>query len=205
MSFLERLLRRIVKELASGNYPWALVGGLAVSARGRPRFTQDLDLAIAVRDDAQAEDLIHSLGRGGYLVQSLVEQEAAGRLATARLSAPGTSGEGFLVDLLFASSGIEPEIVAEADPLEVFPGIEVPVARLGHLVALKVLAREDATRPQDAGDLRMLLREASDEEMKRAEEGIRLITERGFARGRDLKAGLQEAIAFFGPRLGDNR
>jgi hypothetical protein len=32
---------------------------------------------------------------------------------------------------------------------------------LGHLMALKVLARDDVARPQDAGDLRALVRRAS--------------------------------------------
>lgn len=43
------------------------------------------------------------------------------------------------MDLLFASSGIEHEIVAAADPLEVLPDLTVPVARTGHLIALKPL------------------------------------------------------------------
>jgi hypothetical protein len=36
----------------------------------------------------------------------------------------------------------------------------VPVARIGHLMALKVLARDDRRRPQDFDDLRALRREA---------------------------------------------
>lgn len=38
---------------------------------------------------------------------------------------PDTS-ETEVVDLLFASSGIEPEIVAAAEPLEVLPGLGRP-------------------------------------------------------------------------------
>lgn len=37
--------------------PWALVGGLAISARIEPRFTRDLDIAIAVENDARAEEV----------------------------------------------------------------------------------------------------------------------------------------------------
>jgi hypothetical protein len=86
----------------------------------------------------------------------MVEQEAVGRLATARLrrsSEPASP----VIDLLFASSGIEPEVVAEADAIELLPQLRVRVATTGHLIALKVLARDDVTRPQDAGDLRALL------------------------------------------------
>jgi hypothetical protein len=67
---------------------------------------------------------------------------------------------GGVVDLLFASSGIEPEIAAAADALDVVPGLAVPTARMGHLIALKVLARDDRTRPQDRVDLPALLQRA---------------------------------------------
>ena len=72
-----------------------------------------------------------------------MEQEATSRLATVRLVSPGQTASGVVVDLLFASSGIEPEIVAAADPLEVFPGVTLPVACRGHLIALKTLSRDD--------------------------------------------------------------
>jgi hypothetical protein len=48
------------------------------------------------------------------------------------------------IDLLFGSSGIEDQVVALAGPLEVLPGFVVPVAAVGHLIALKLLARDDA-------------------------------------------------------------
>lgn len=48
-----------------------------------------------------------------------------------------------VVDVLFASSGIEPELVRAAEPIEVLPSLTVPVARTGHLIAVKLLARDD--------------------------------------------------------------
>ncbi|HEY3604485.1 MAG TPA: hypothetical protein VGL04_07415 [Sporichthyaceae bacterium] len=47
-----------------------------------------------------------------------------------------------MTDLLFASSGIEDVVVAEAVTTTVLPGLVVPVARPGHLVALKLLIVE---------------------------------------------------------------
>ena len=58
---------------------------------------------------------------------------------------------------------VREEIAAVAEPLEVVSGLEVPVARVGHLLALKILAAREA-RPQDVGDARQLLRVASAEE-----------------------------------------
>ena len=191
MSRLEEALGEIVAALDNAGVSACLVGGIAVSARIEPRFTRDLDLAISVPDDAEAETLIHTLVRRGYRTVATVEQDAVGRLATARMKPPREVDEGgVVVDLLFASSGIEPEIVAAADLIRVFPSCAVPVARVGHLVALKLLSRDDERRPQDAVDLRALLPAVDEEEERLAREAIHAIVDRGYARGRSLEADL---------------
>jgi hypothetical protein len=111
---LESVLHRIAADLERSNVEFALVGGLAVSVRTEPRFTRDADFAVAVADDAEAEALIRRLRGCGYEIEALVEQDAVGRLATVRLAVTGDAG-GPIIDLLFASSGIEPVIVAEAE------------------------------------------------------------------------------------------
>lgn len=40
---------------------WALIGGWAAGLRAEPRFTRDVDLAIAVSDDAAAEAMTRRL------------------------------------------------------------------------------------------------------------------------------------------------
>jgi predicted nucleotidyltransferase len=107
----------------------ALVGGFAVSVRTEPRFTRDIDLVVAVPDDATAEELL--------------------------------------------------------------PGVIVPVATVGHLIALKLLARDDRVRPQDAGDLRSLLAVADQADMNFARDAVAMIETRGFARGRELSSDLE--------------
>ena len=62
-------------------------------------------------DDAALVLELHAVG---YRVAALVEEEATRRLATIRLIPPGERERGVVVDLLFASSGIEPEIDAGA-------------------------------------------------------------------------------------------
>jgi hypothetical protein len=83
-----------------------------------------------------------------------------------------------------ASSGVEAEIVASADLLETFPGLFVPVAQLGHLLALKILAG----RPRDLEDCRALLAVAKPWDLNQATETLDLIDRRGFHRGMDLLA-----------------
>jgi|CXWL01.1.fsa_nt_gi predicted nucleotidyltransferase len=188
---LEGVLRRIASELTSAGVPFALIGGLAVSVRTEPRFTRDADLAVAVATDAEAETLVHRLGGRGFIAHTVLEQHAMGRLATVRLSESSESS-GPVVDLLFASSGIEAELAAEAELLELLPQLVIPVARTGHLIALKVLSRDDERRPQDLVDLRALVRSAAPEELERARHAVKLITQRGFHRGLDLMAGLRD-------------
>jgi hypothetical protein len=170
------------------------VGGLAVSARAEPRLTRDADLAVLVGDDRDAEALVRDLTARGWRVITAVEQDAAGRLATVRLALAGEDVRGAVTDLLFASSGIEPEIVDLAESIEVVPGLTLPVARLGHLIALKVLARDDRTRPQDRIDLVALLGRADPAAIDQARQALALVTQRGFHRQRDLLSALREAI-----------
>ena len=186
MTTLRTVLRRAVAELSRADCPFALVGGLAVSVRTEPRFTRDADLAVSVAGDAEAEALIHRLRATGCRVDAVVEQQSAGRMATVRLRF--SPAYGAVVDILFASSGIEPEIVAEAEMLELTPGLTMPVAATGHLIALKVLSRDDVARPRDLVDLRALLRVASDRELERARLALALIAARGYDRGRNLAA-----------------
>jgi predicted nucleotidyltransferase len=193
VSRLEAALRGIAAELDRRGRSWAVVGGLAVSARVEPRFTRDIDLALAVADDTEAEALVHALVACGYRVTASLEQESVGRLATVRLEAPGEGPEGVVVDLLFASSGVEPEVVGAADVLEVFPGLSVRVARGGHLLALKVLSRSPH-RPQDPVDIAALLRQADASDIHEARAMCGLIVERGYGRGRDLPRMLEEEL-----------
>jgi predicted nucleotidyltransferase len=190
---LRDALASIAPALRKLDAKFALVGGLAVSARTEPRFTRDIDLAVAVPADKEAEALVHNLRTHGYHPVAHLEQEATGRLATVRLQAGGATGT--VIDLLFASSGIEPEVVAAAEPLEVLPGVRVPVARLSHLLALKVLSREDRSRPQDRADALTLLAAAQPADLDETRQALALIGRRGYARGRDLAHELSRLIA----------
>lgn len=172
---------------------WALVGGMAVSIRTEPRFTRDVDLAVSVGDDAEAERLIAGFVAGGYAPEAIVEQEAAGRIATVRLR-KRSQGEEPFVDLLFASSGIEDLIVAAAEPLEVLRGVEMPVASAEHLLATKVLAAEPS-RPQDRIDALALADALDQDGLEATRDALKEIERRGFSRGRDLLAVMEEILA----------
>jgi hypothetical protein len=188
----ERAAHSIASDLDDLGLSYALIGGFAVSIRTDPRFTQDIDLVVNISDDDAAEIAVNCLVARGYAILATVEHETQGRLATVRLELPGGS---WVVDLLFASSGIESEIVDAADRVEVLRGLWLPVARVGHLIVLKLLARDDATRPQDSADLSALLDVADEDELGLARHVADLVAERGYARGRDLEADLDALLA----------
>ena len=195
MSPLESALGALLARLKAYRADYAIVGGLAVSARTEPRFTRDADVCVLAPDDAFADALIHSLRSDGYRVLALVEQEAAARIATVRLAAPEEADEGVILDLLFASSGVEREVVETAQGMELFDGLMAPIASVPALVALKVLARDDVERPQDRVDLGKLMEVASPADMLEARRLLDLIHERGYDRGRDLRSDLDRLEA----------
>lgn len=187
---MEAALRRTAGDLDRSGHGWALVGGFAVSARADPRFTADVDVAVMVEGDRSAEQLVRALISAGYGLVGSVEHDN-GRLATVRLT-HNVDGPDVVIDLLFASSGIEPEVTKSAEIIEVVSGLNLPVATVGHLIALKLLARDDATRPQDVADLHGLLSVATPADLALAQQSVDLIETRGFNRGRDLRAALRE-------------
>jgi hypothetical protein len=169
---------------------FALVGGLAISVRAEVRFTRDVDLAVCVDDDADAKSLVYQLGAAGYAPIASVEHETCQRLATVRLLAP----QKVKVDLLFASSGIEDEVVAGATPVDMGASGRVPVASAEELLALEVLSMTEA-RLQDRLDAQRLLEFVPDIDLTRVRSHLDRITERGFHREQALRAKLDALLA----------
>src|SRR3954468_24882901 len=124
----ELALAAICRDLVRLGRRFALVGGPLRSAE--VRFTRGVDIAVAVVDDLEAESLTYELRAVGYSAVASVEHETCHRLSTVRLMSPS----GVKVDLLFASSGIEVEIVDRATPID-YEGVgSVPVANAEELL-----------------------------------------------------------------------
>lgn len=190
MQSVDVVLRQAASDLEAIGARWAVIGGLAVAFRAEPRFTKDVDLAVAVVDDQEAEDIVNRLQVRGYALASLVEQDYVNRLATARLVRPQAGTSSAFIGLLFANSGIEEEIVRRAELLEVLPDVFMPVASIGHLIALKALAG----RHQDLTDLGYLIAAASEADLDEARTAAAAIEERGFNRGQMLSEDLAAII-----------
>jgi len=72
---VDAVLRQAAADLNAIGARWAVIGGLAVAFRAEPRFTKDVDVAVAVADDREAEDIVNRLQVRGYALASLVEQD----------------------------------------------------------------------------------------------------------------------------------
>jgi hypothetical protein len=172
-------LTRLESDLKALGLRWAAIGGLAVAARAEPRTTRDLDVAIAVAGDREAEKIVLAMRSRGYFeVPNKAVEE-------------GDEFDGLVVDLMFASSGVEPEIVRSAEVMQVMPRVSVPVVRSGHLYALKILAG----RPKDREDCQSLRRRMKPDDYAEARATLELIAERGFHRGKNLIAEFEHSLA----------
>jgi hypothetical protein len=136
---------------------------------------------VSVEGDAGAEKILFELRQRGYRVIATVEQELVGRLATARSIDP----RGVVCDLVFATCGVEREVVASAQSIEIFPGVDLPTASVETLLAMKTLSAVPE-RPRDLGDIQAMVR-ANPEFDESAVRGLLMTIEgRGYARGQAL-------------------
>lgn len=183
---LGKAIASVVAWLNDNRIKYALVGGLAVSFRAVERATKDIDIAIATTDDAEAEKLVLAFQSLGFHPATLLENKRQKRISTVRLLS--AEFPGVYLDLLFTTSGIEPEVVASAEPVEILPGVIVQLASRSSLIAMKVLSCTSKHRKQDLIDIDNLFAEATAEEISRAKQLVVLIQERGFNHQQDLTA-----------------
>lgn len=164
--------------------------------RSESRSTHDLDIVLAVSRESEADDVVRGLrflrGYRDHPEQPMLWRKGGDLLGVRLLSPPlDEEDNGSIVDVLLGASGIEADIVALAEPLEVIPNVFIPVAQSGHLVALKILAG----RSQDLVDIKVLLQEMAESDLQLARRSLQLIEERGFNKeGRDLLVELAKLV-----------
>jgi predicted nucleotidyltransferase len=185
---LRDALARIAADLDAEGKPWALVGALAVAARAEARATLDVDAAVAVESPEESRALVASLRERGYRW----ERDLGSSMTT--LAVPGSEEPRWRLDLLFGLAGIEDAVARAAERLEVLPGLEMPVARRGDLIALKLLAAGQPGREHDWRDLRALCNGATAEDLQRAHRSVALLVARGLAPEGTLEARLRDLV-----------
>lgn len=137
-----------IRLLESRGVPCAVIGGLAVSLRGLPRMTVDVDLVI----HADVEDglrLARDLPSTPFapLFEGVEEVVTSAFILPLRHRVTGVR-----VDLAIGMSGFERDAVRRAMPV-VVGEVTVPVVSVEDLLVMKALA----ARPQDEADIRGLI------------------------------------------------
>lgn len=174
---LQTTLADVVDFLRHEGVPHALIGGLAVSLRGQPRVTADVDMVIAA-DVQRAVSLAGSLEGTNFrpLFDNVAEVVQKSFLLPLRHRSTNVK-----VDLAVGLSGFEQQTVARAEILPL-AGRNVPVATAEDLLIMKILAG----RPQDDQDLRGLVIAQGDR--LDWQYCLKVATDLGEALGQDLTA-----------------
>jgi len=141
-------LASICHVLLSARFPGIIIGGIAASLVGRPRFTRDIDAVVLHADDA-LDDLL-ALLREGRIVPRTTDAVAFAR-ATRVLLLRHEPSE-VPVDLSLGLIPFEVTAVEKREVREV-SGIEIPLPRVEDLIVMKAIAQ----RPQDLEDIRGIL------------------------------------------------
>jgi predicted nucleotidyltransferase len=135
----EVLQRRSVK--------YALIGGLAVVARGRVRTTKDIDFLISVSQFTMPR-LLDDLAEAGFPI----DQTASIQRWNYEGLMPLISGSGIRIDFMKAVLPVFDNILQRASE-ENFQGLKLRIIDVEGLLLLKLIA----FRPQDQIDIRALL------------------------------------------------
>ncbi|HET7435376.1 MAG TPA: hypothetical protein VFN10_11775 [Thermoanaerobaculia bacterium] len=125
---------------------YALAGGLALQAWGHSRTTHDADFVIDGSNRQRVIDFTESLG---YRTSHISDGYSNHRHSTAALGA---------VDFLYVYGDTADQVLGQAISRTAV-GVDLPVARPEHLIAMKVTAMKNAPRRVliDAPDIAFLL------------------------------------------------
>ncbi len=137
----------LAEAFAARSVRHALIGGLAISMRGRPRLTQDIDFLVDVSQIALPGLLDDLVERGFSLDTMLVIKEYIRENITAFKFGP------VRVDWLKPVLPFYSRALADANPLEWSEGHSIRVATAEGLTLTKMVA----FRPQDQMDIETLL------------------------------------------------
>lgn len=85
--------------------------------------------------------------------------------------------------------------MAEAEQLEVVPGLWIPVASVAGLVSMKLLSADPLRRPTDLADLQGLAAVMTGCDVAEVRRLLQLMAVRGSGRGRDFQRAFQDWVA----------
>ena len=156
-------LRLAWTTLQSLGVPMALVGGLAMTAWKRPRFTKDVDLLLAI-PEPEAKSAVQQLVAKGFQSKraaGMIRLPDGTRFVQLLYASPGAVLE-IQLDLILATSEFHRQAIARRVALpEAELGFAIDVVSCEDLIVLKLIAGRILDRV-DAGELLKANRESLD-------------------------------------------
>lgn len=148
---IQTALRRAVHLLQQTGREGVVVGGLAVSAWGRPRMTQDVDVVVDIPKEGM-EDFLRTARNQGY---TFSEEDATELLAGGFLRLiPTHTDAPFPLDILLADTELHQSCLARKIDIQI-GGVHVAVVAPEELILMKLVS----FRPQDTFDLETVIEE----------------------------------------------
>lgn len=143
----ERIIGNLAEYFEEHDASYALIGGLALATYGVVRATVDLDIVV---DAEIQEDLIQHMNELGY--ETLYR---SGGYSNHRHPDPDWGR----VDIVYVRDRTSRDLFSSVVTVAGFGDLRVPVPRVEHLIAMKVLAmKNDPSRTfQEMADIRSLL------------------------------------------------
>ena len=144
------------------------IGGVAVAAVARARYTEDVDLLAIMSDDTLAA-IVPGLAEFGLELRS---PEALGFAMRRGILALGHPGSGVTVDVLIADAPLQVEAVRAGVQEKAF-GVTLRLPRVEDLLIMKALAN----RPLDQVDIALILERKRDVDLERVRKAVREVAD----------------------------
>lgn len=127
---------------------FVIIGGVAASLLGRPRFTQDVDVTVVV-DPSKWEQFLASSRQFGFegRLPNVLQFATLNRVLLIRHVSSGIN-----VDIVLGALPFEEQVVLRAQPMAIGT-ITIPLPTPEDLVIMKAIAH----RPRDAEDIEAVL------------------------------------------------
>lgn len=161
---LRSALADLTNWLDAARIPAMVVGGVAASVLGRPRFTRDID-ALVILPESDWQTALEDAAKFGIVprIGQALEFARRSRVLLMRHAASGIDLDIILGGLPFETSAVE-----SSRPYDV-GGVSVRLPRVEDLLVMKAIAR----RPKDLEDIRGLLAAHPDADTGAARQWIR--------------------------------
>ena len=144
-------LRTATQQLDRSGLPWALIGGVASAAYGRPRWTQDVDVFCRPN---HASEILSALADGGMVTEETNPQWIFKAFH-----------DDVQIDIIFKTAGMYLDDEMERRVRRhTFREVEVPVAPREDLVVIKAMMHDEDT-PRHWYDALGILANATSEEI----------------------------------------